>query len=301
MKEDHVRSEIEAALRDPGIAVIPTLLDGATMPTETQVPHTLRPLLRRNAAAIQLAELDSDVRTLGDTIETIASTPRATDAEQDEARPRARAAPSAVAPPPGAEHYDEVAQLMLDEASLVVPFLGPATNSSDRDEAWDGVESGYLPDSDELAAHLARKLKFDGASPDLARMSQYLWELKPSDLYTTLRTTLATRCPPGSVHRFLAGFPTTLERLGLERRYQLIVTTNYDDALERAFDDAERAVRPRRLHGARGELTQAPPGAEGQLPAHPVRGRAEGHREAERVLRVPDQQVHGRASNGRSS
>jgi len=47
------------------------------------------------------------------------------------------------------------------------------------------------------------------------------------------------RCPPTSAERFLAQFPATLERLGLPRTYQLIVTTNYDDALERAFEDAE--------------------------------------------------------------
>ena len=39
------------------------------------------------------------------------------------------------------------------------------------------------------------------------------------------------------MHRFLARFPRMLEELGLEKRYQLIVTTNFDTALEQAFDD----------------------------------------------------------------
>jgi hypothetical protein len=59
------------------------------------------------------------------------------------------------------------------------------------------------------------------------------------DLYRTLRKTLTPRCPPGSVHRFFAALPAMLERIGYPDRYQLIVTTNYDDALERAFYDAE--------------------------------------------------------------
>lgn len=40
------------------------------------------------------------------------------------------------------------------------------------------------------------------------------------------------------MHRFLAGFPRALEEAGLERHHQLILTTNLDDALERAFDEA---------------------------------------------------------------
>jgi len=40
------------------------------------------------------------------------------------------------------------------------------------------------------------------------------------------------------VHRFLAGLPALRERRGLDRCPQLIVTTNYDNLLERAFDDA---------------------------------------------------------------
>ncbi len=39
------------------------------------------------------------------------------------------------------------------------------------------------------------------------------------------------------VHRFLARFPQQLERLRLPARYQMIVTTNYDSTLERAFEE----------------------------------------------------------------
>jgi hypothetical protein len=42
-------------------------------------------------------------------------------------------------------------------------------------------------------------------------------------------------CEPSSVHRFTARLPGRLRDLGRER-YQLVVTTNYDAALERAFD-----------------------------------------------------------------
>jgi hypothetical protein len=44
--------------------------------------------------------------------------------------------------------------------------------------------------------------------------------------------------PAGRLHRFLAGLPRRLEQAGQPRCCPLIVTTNYDDALERAFREA---------------------------------------------------------------
>ena len=212
------------------------------MPGDQQVPSSLRPLLRRNAAAVRLTTLDADVDALVARLEEIATSMADSAAGEGVQTPRpptpAPSASSEAARTPDLDHYAEVMRLMVDEASLVVPFLGPATNSSDRDDAWYDAESGSLPDADELAAHLTRKLELaDGI--DLARASQYVWELRPGDLYGTLRTTLMTASPPGSVHHFLARFPAIVAKLGLGQRYQLIVTTNYDDALERAFVAAE--------------------------------------------------------------
>ena len=56
------------------------------------------------------------------------------------------------------------------------------------------------------------------------------------DLYRTLRELLIKADgEPSSVHRFVARLPGRLRELGRER-YQLVITTNYDTALERAFD-----------------------------------------------------------------
>ena len=59
-----------------------------------------------------------------------------------------------------------------------------------------------------------------------------------ADLYDWLGQILAVQSEPTTVHRFLAGLPSQLERLDLPKRYQMIITTNYDTALEQAFDDA---------------------------------------------------------------
>lgn len=50
---DWVRIEIETALASPGLLVVPVLVNGARMPRGEEVPESLRPLLRRNAAIIR--------------------------------------------------------------------------------------------------------------------------------------------------------------------------------------------------------------------------------------------------------
>jgi hypothetical protein len=55
-------------------------------------------------------------------------------------------------------------------------------------------------------------------------------------LYVELRRLFDGDYPPTALHRFLAYLPSMLRRNHPEApRYQLIVTTNYDDVLERAF------------------------------------------------------------------
>jgi hypothetical protein len=157
-----------------------------------------------------------------------------------ETAPANGAPAGAVAAPPDASHYDELANLTFEEGSLVVPFLGPGANSCDRTEPWRDVNSSYLPDSEELATYLANRLGIQPTPASLALISQQLSVAKgPGDLYMALRRALPPRHAPGSVHRFLAGLPGTLHSLGAPDRYQLIVTTNFDNALEQAFDEAE--------------------------------------------------------------
>ncbi|MCX7358266.1 MAG: SUMF1/EgtB/PvdO family nonheme iron enzyme [Alphaproteobacteria bacterium] len=55
LDDDHdwVRIEIETALATPGVLVVPVLVNGARMPRGEEVPESLKPLLRRNAAIIR--------------------------------------------------------------------------------------------------------------------------------------------------------------------------------------------------------------------------------------------------------
>lgn len=164
----------------------------------------------------------------------------------------AAATASAVDPPP-TPHYAKLANLMVKRVFGVVPFLGPGVNSCGRAERWEGDDSEYIPDSDELAAYLAdlaEQMGIGGARvkeaiPSLAFASQDLAiKENPNFLYEKLRDALIKEQvlpsdpSSGAVHRFLANLPKRLRDLQAPASCQLIVTTNYDNALEQAFEKA---------------------------------------------------------------
>jgi hypothetical protein len=138
----------------------------------------------------------------------------------------------------------------------VVPFLGAGVNLYDRpgNFKWEGSERTYLPSGGELARELARKFDYQEATKvckapsnqclrpqpdlDLARISQY-GDLKEGTgaLYEELRALFGREFPPTKVHQFLAALPSAeLDPSRPENRNMLIVTTNYDDLMERALE-----------------------------------------------------------------
>jgi hypothetical protein len=122
----------------------------------------------------------------------------------------------------------------------VVPLLGAGANLCDRPEAEAWGAGRYLPSGSELAAHLADDFGYPGSQDrdDLIRMSEYVdLSVGAGPLYQSLHDIFAEDYPPTSLHRFLAALPAALSRPG-KPRHLLVVTTNYDDLLERAFDDA---------------------------------------------------------------
>ena len=61
---DWVRQEVEAGLARPELAVVPVLVDGATMPENDDLPPGLQPLTERNAFVLTGADLDQEVDAL---------------------------------------------------------------------------------------------------------------------------------------------------------------------------------------------------------------------------------------------
>jgi SIR2-like domain len=134
-------------------------------------------------------------------------------------------------------HYRRVAREI--GAGRVVPFLGAGANLCGRPEelTWRPGQFDWLPSGKELSNYLARMFEYEGRNEDnLVRVSQYVtltvgaWPLDEE-----LRRLFDGDYPPTTLHRFLAETPGILRDQGAPRPYQLIVTTNYDDVLERAF------------------------------------------------------------------
>jgi DNA-binding SARP family transcriptional activator/class 3 adenylate cyclase len=131
-----------------------------------------------------------------------------------------------VVPGAGEDRIGEVLRALL--ASRLVPVLGP----------------GPLPggNGDDLAARLADV--FDCPSEhrgDLTRVSQYVAVTQGiGPLYDALHSVFSEETEPGPVERFLARIAPVLREHEIEQ--QLIVTTGYGRALERAFEEAGEEV-----------------------------------------------------------
>jgi DNA-binding SARP family transcriptional activator len=162
---------------------------------------------------------------------------------------------------PGPELKRLQSEILRHEAGLALPAAG-FVSPEEEDEIVKTLLAGRLvpvlglDGSGDLAAHLASAFDVPDDRPvDLARVSQYIATMKGSGpLYDELHARFEAAVEPGPLHRFLAQLPALLRERGAS--HQLIVSTNYDLALERAFDEAGEdldivayvAVGPRRGH-----------------------------------------------------
>ena len=133
------------------------------------------------------------------------------------------------------EHYSAVLNALVK--GRVTPLLGAGASLCGRvpDAGWEPGCS-YLPSSAELARYLAEMFDYPPDEPlELARVAQYVGvDVGLGPLYLELRDVFEATTRPTRLHEFLARLPGFLRDAG-RPRYQLILTTNYDDTLERAF------------------------------------------------------------------
>jgi DNA-binding SARP family transcriptional activator len=148
---------------------------------------------------------------------------------------------------PGPELRQLQAEILRQEAGLALP--GVARSSSDEDgEIVKALLAGRivpvlgLDGAGDLAAHLASSFGVPDDRPvDLARVSQYVATMQGSGpLYDELHARFEAAVEPGPIHRFLARLPALQRERGAPNH--LIVSTNYDLALERAFEEAEEEL-----------------------------------------------------------
>jgi SIR2-like domain/TIR domain len=224
--EDFVRSEIQWALRDWRGVLIPVLFD-VSMPKPADLPRAIRGLCRRQAAELRHASYDRDLTALIERLQRISdmTAPAPEDAmETDGAQPSpAESSVVSDVPAPSHDHYVRVVRAML--RGRVVPVLGPSVR-------------GSLPDARYLAQQLANEFGLPTGA-DLAQVAQHLAVTEgDSELYRAVKDILAAESRPRPIHRFLAAFPGLVRSMGLSDHPQLIISTNYDSALEQAFEEA---------------------------------------------------------------
>lgn len=173
-----------------------------------------------------------------------------------------------------APHFGRVLRSL--ENGRVVPLLGAGVNLVDRPEGISWRSGGYLPSGSELTDHLADLFYYPpSGSLDLLRVSQ--WAVVKNggtgDLYDELRKLFVADYAPTRVHRFFAKLPAVSRERGWPL-CQLLVTTNYDDALERAFDDVKEPydtvwyIADRKF---RGKFWHRPFGGEAKVVERPKR------------------------------
>ena len=144
--------------------------------------------------------------------------------------------PGAPVQPMGDQHGEALRALL---AGRLVGVLGPAVHRSISGGANGAAELPglFLPDGTDVVAYLANC--FDapaGHEREIARISQYVALVQGvGPLYDELHALLDQDYEPGEVDRTLARVARLLDDLGAPP--QLIVSTNYDLATERAFRD----------------------------------------------------------------
>jgi DNA-binding SARP family transcriptional activator len=144
---------------------------------------------------------------------------------------------------PGPELKRLQSEILRHDATISAPGASPIDVDDDA-EIMSALLAGRvvpvlgLDGTGDLAAHLASAFSVPDDRPvDLARVSQYVATMKGSGpLYDELHALFEAAVEPTRLHRFLAQLPGLLRERGAP--HQLIVSTNYDLALERAFEEA---------------------------------------------------------------
>lgn len=172
-------------------------------------------------------------------------------------------------------HYCDVIDTL--ERGRLIFFLGAGVNLCGRDRSKPFVPGQDLPTGGELAEYLAKKSAFPDASVpaikhllDLPEVAQYLYCTSGEQrLYDELHDVFDRDYQPSPVHELLAQLPGLLKKKGCKKPHQLVVTTNYDVLMEKAFEGQqspelyELVFYDARMHSpSRGKFLHRPPDGE---------------------------------------
>lgn len=121
-------------------------------------------------------------------------------------------------------------------------FLGWDINLFNRSAKadWQPEQSDVLPSMSELSTYLSQRWNYPliNEQHDFSHVSQFIVDQVGSNaLSQELIELLDKVYPLTPLHHFFAQLPATLLKQGCSCPYSLIITTNYDNALERAFEE----------------------------------------------------------------
>jgi NAD-dependent SIR2 family protein deacetylase len=137
---------------------------------------------------------------------------------------------------PDEDHFAAVGEKLA--GGRLIPFLGAGANLCGREEHREWRPGGaFLPSGSELADHLAQRGRYPLPDDrDLSRVAQYVGAARGEDeLYLYVREVLDGSYGPTPLHKLLARVARNLSQAG--RPQLMVVTSNYDDLVERALAD----------------------------------------------------------------
>lgn len=148
-----------------------------------------------------------------------------------------RSTPSALDPEEWRAHLDAVVDGF--RRGKVTPVLGAGVNiTSGGVRASEEWLKRFLPSGRELAQYLASRFHYPSdASLDLMLIAQYVCAVGAGQgsLYEELHRIFDADFPVTPVHELLARVPAAARAFDSEGKPPLILTTNYDDLMERAL------------------------------------------------------------------
>jgi hypothetical protein len=131
-------------------------------------------------------------------------------------------------------------RMMIDfmVKGYLIPFFGAGVNLANRPPGASFLRGEYLPNAAELSDSIATQFDYPWSDKDLLRVSWHASaKYGEGYLYQHLHDIFSLEYPLTDVHKFFARLPAKLAAKGYPNRHQLIVTTNYDELLERSFDE----------------------------------------------------------------
>lgn len=136
-----------------------------------------------------------------------------------------------------ADHVEAVLRSLI--SAQVTPVLGAGANLCGRPAGFQwSLGTGFFPSGAELAAHLAARFRMKGVPSDLMEVASWIQlTTGEAELSEALREIFDRDGLVSPVHAFIARFIAEARRAKRRNPIPLIVTTNYDDVLERALWD----------------------------------------------------------------